>query len=376
MANTHTDTSGKSTPPSPGGNASVASEHALRVVRSALSPLVPYFDDQSTQEIMINSPGDIWIERAGVFQKIEVTLSENSVRASLQALASLNDKSLRPTAKDGHDVIMDCRMESMRIAAALPPVAINGYALSIRKHSKSNRRLQDYLNTGAFNVRTNAHVASVNALRPSDQEISTGGEYLHRFIRWAVAARKNIMVSGGTSSGKTTFLNALVAEIDPTHRIITIEDTPELQVVSPNYVGFCANEELGVDIHRLVRLTLRFRPDRIIVGEIRGAEAFDLLDGLNTGHTGGYCSLHADSGLLALSRLENLVRKSPDMKTTPIELIRAQIAATFDFVIHTARIDGQRGPVEVLSVDGYDLVHGKYLTKGLFHSCQLPLVQS
>jgi len=369
MFKPNTDMPGKSPTPTPGGNASVAAEHALRVVRSTLSPLVPYFDDQSTQEIMINSPSDIWIERAGVFQRIDVTLSENSVRASLQALASMNDKSLRPTAKDGHDVIMDCRMESMRIAAALPPVAVNGFALSIRKHTKSNRRLTDYLESGSLNVQVKSPATSSDSICPSDKQIAAGGDGLYRFIRWAVAARKNIIVSGGTSSGKTTLLNALVAEIDPTHRVISIEDTPELQVVAPNHVRFCANDELGVDIHRLVRLTLRFRPDRIIVGEVRGAEAFDLLDALNTGHSGGFCSLHADSALFALSRLENLIRKSPDMKTTPIDPIRAQIAATFDYVIHTARTDGQRGPVEVMAVNGYDTDLGKYQTKALFNRC-------
>lgn len=334
----------------------IASRQAITVLKAHLAPLLPYLDDPAVQEVMINTPENIWVERGGTVLPVTgVTLSEVNIRSAISALAGLNDKSVAD--------ILDARMPNIRIAAALHPVAVHGNAMCLRKHSRSKLTLDDYRNHGAFDVVPRE--AEYDDARPSDDDVRLGGDHVQQFLRWAVLNRKNILISGSTSSGKTTFLNALLAEVPKTDRVLTIEDTAELQVDVPNLVSFESNQEKGVTIRHLVRLALRFRPDRIIVGEIRGAEAYDLLDALNTGHSGGACTMHADSAVLALGRLESMVRMNEDAKQLPLEAMRAQIAGTFQFVIHASRRGGRRGPEEIREITGLR-EDGFYATKVLF----------
>lgn len=180
-----------------------------------------------------------------------------------------------------------------------------------------------------------------------------------------VLARENPIISGGTSSGKTTFLNALAAEIEPARRLLTIEENAELQITLPNCVAFEANEHLGVTTRDLVKLAMRCRPDSVILGEGRdGRTAFDILDAANTGHSGCAVTLHADSAELALARFENLIRMAPEAANWPLAALRSQIATTFRFVIHTSRRFGERGPDEIIEV--LDAQGGVYRTKVLF----------
>lgn len=335
-------------------------DHAIKVFKDHMKAIALYMDDPSVQEIMVNRPDDVWVEQNGkMFRAGNLNISDVNIRGAIKALAGANSKDVSP--------VLDCRMTGLRIAAAMHPVSINGHALCIRKHARSRRRLTDYLEQGAFDVFPAGSVVSGNDLpnRPLDEDVAEGGEAVIDLLQWVVQTRKNMILAGGTSAGKTSLLNAIIAEIPEDDRVVTIEDTAELQVASPNYVGLEVSESDGVTIRMLIRLSLRFRPDRIIVGEVRGAEAYDLLDAFNTGHSGGACTMHADSALLALARLENMVRMSPDAANLPLPALRAQIASTFQFVIFASRKYGVRGPEEIIEILGVE--NGEYRIKKLFN---------
>ncbi|MBZ0296174.1 MAG: Flp pilus assembly complex ATPase component TadA [Anaerolineae bacterium] len=332
-----------------------AEEHALSIFRSQLSSLSAFMDDPDVQEIMVNGPDQVWVEKKGQMTSVSgIDISDVNMRAAIKALAGANSKDVRP--------VLDCRMTGYRIAAALHPVGIRGNALCIRKHARSRRRLDDYIAQGAFEP-ADAKIDFVEP-RPDPEEVRKGGRAVADMIAWMVKAKQNIIVSGATGSGKTTFLNALLAELPDDERVVTIEDTAELQVAVSNYVGLEASEAHDVTIRSLVRLSLRMRPDRIIVGEVRGPEAYDMLDAMNTGHSGGACSMHADNPILALARLESMVRMNQDAATLPLPALRQQIANTFHFVIHCSRHDGVRGPDEIIEILG--VKDGEYLTSQIF----------
>ncbi len=338
-------------------------QKAFEVLRGALRPILGYLDAPSVQEIMINAPEEIWIESEGIMRRISERLQPIAVELAVRALATSNDKR--------HTPIMDARLPGIRVAAVMYPVAINGHAVSIRKHAARTLSLDDYVTSGAFSPRapsaTFAAASDAPAskqARPDATAVRQGGSALRDFFVWAVARRKNLLVAGGTSSGKTTLINALLDAVPPGQRVITIEDTAELRLASPNRVAFEANRELDADIRALVRVCLRFRPDRSVVGEIRGGEAYDLVDSLNTGHSGGITSIHADTAESAFDRLETLMRMAPDAAGLPHDALRRRIAQTFSFVVQTAHLGGDRGPVRVVEVLGYD--NGAYRLEEVF----------
>jgi pilus assembly protein CpaF len=342
-------------------------QRALETFKTQMSPLAAYIEDPAVQEIMVNSHSDIWIEKAGVMQKIEgLEIEDLRVRAAIKALASANDRNSVTS-------IMDARMPGYRIAAALYPVAVRGNALCIRKHNASSKLLYDYVESGALQPACrqeenaeHAPTASVeDYLSRHGDDVRKGGAALYEFLRWCIQARLNFIVAGATGSGKTTLMNALLGEIPPEDRVLTLEDTAELKVRVPNYVGLEANPSENIDIRALVRLSLRFRPDRIVVGEVRGPEAYDLIDAMNTGHSGGGCTLHADNALFALYRMENMVRMSPNAHNLPLMALRSLIAQTFRLVIFCSRLGGIRRPVEVALVDGIG-DDGGYRTRAVY----------
>jgi Flp pilus assembly CpaF family ATPase len=202
--------------------------------------------------------------------------------------------------------------------------------------------------------------------RPTSDALAEGGEAVRQLLIWMVQQRKNVIVVGGTSSGKTTFLNALLAEVPHNQRVLTIEDTAELQILAPNAVCLEADERAGVPTRACVKLALRMRPDRIIVGEVRGGEAYDLLDAMNTGHPGSACSLHADSPQQGLSRLETLVGMHPDASNVPHRVIQTKIGEAIDFVIFCSRRGSRRGPEQILELIGTD--DKGYVTNLLFNA--------
>lgn len=339
---------------------------AERLLLSNLSVLRPYMDDPKVTEIMVNSPDTVFVEFYSGMKRLDgVALSENQIESCIHAIMRLNSKVVSP--------IMDARLPGFRVAAALPPVAIHGPMLVIRKHASRRFKLQEYVDNGSFAPLAADQVAadkvSDDARLEAERLAAGGGDGLLKFFSWAVRARKNILVVGGTSSGKTTFAASLLLEVPATDRVITCEDTHELILEQPNVVqleglalGDPAND---ITIRHLIRLCLRSRPDRIVVGELRGPEAYDFIDAMNTGHSGSVCTLHANSAPLGLQRLESLIRMSPTAANLPLSDMRSQIASAVDYVVFQSRLGGLRAPQEVLALDGVD-DSGNYVSRLIF----------
>jgi pilus assembly protein CpaF len=311
--------------------------NAIDMLRSTLSPLAAAFDDPQITEIMVNAPGEIWVQRAARLERLPVELSDAQLRSAVMLLARLARRDAREGTRDG---LLDARFDGMRIAACLAPTATRGHALCIRKHLRQRLSLAELVAQGAL------------------------PEHAARLLRGALRGRCNLLIAGATDSGKTTFMNALLAEIPAHERLITIEDTPELDVAAPNWVGFEASGEDGVSVRDLVRLALRMRPDRILVGEVRGPEAYDLMQVANTGHRGALATLHANDALGALARLETLVLTAG--VRWPFHAIQRQIAETFDLVVFLARAGGVRAVSEIVRIERFDSDGDRYLTTTLF----------
>lgn len=343
-------------------------EHALKVLWNHLDPLRPLFDDVTVHEVMINSPRDIWVESLGVMKPVEISLEDEQVDAVIRILASLNEKS----DKEKVSQILDCRLPGLRIAAARFPIAMRGHSMCIRKHSARKLGIPDYLASGAFDTVEFDRTPGGTRM-PSDiaAHLHEGGQALADFLTWVTQARKPLLISGATSSGKTTLIGALLDLVQPEDRAVIIEDTGELSELEfnlPNRVHLESNEKQGVSIRDLVRLALRYRPTRIIIGEIRGAEAYDMLNAYGTGHPGN-CSIHADSAEQAPISLENKIRMAPESRELPLQALRAQIAQTFPYVIHAANVVGvypPRAPIEIVELLGVNPTTGSYLTKRLY----------
>ena len=338
---------------------------AERVLMNALSGLRQYMDDPTVNEIMINSPDTVFVESKGAMVPVDVRFSDHQIESCLHAIMRVNSKEIAP--------IMDARLSGFRIAAALPPVAIHGPMIVIRKHASRRFPLDEYVDNGSFAVMGRSALAGESTTedtrRKKEAAAAGGGAGLGEFLRWAVRAHKNILIAGGTSSGKTTFLSSLLLEIPDSERIITCEDTHEIIVEQSNILQLEAlasdDPAKNISIRNLIRLCLRSRPDRIIVGELRGPEAYDFLDAMNTGHSGSVCTIHANSAFLGLRRLESLIRMSPTAANLPLRDMRSEIASAIDYVIFQSRLGGIRAPQQVLALDGVD-AGGDYTSSLIF----------
>jgi pilus assembly protein CpaF len=292
-----------------------------------LGPLEELLADPAVEEVMVNGHERVYVERAGRIERADVRFP------SEQALRDAIERILTPLGRrvDELSPMVDARLEDgSRVHVVIPPLAVDGPSLSIRRFS---------------------------AIRPEPRglvELGTITAELHDQLEAAVAARRSILVSGGTGSGKTTLLNALSTFIDPAERVITIEDAAELRLRQPHVVRLesrPANVEGrgAVTIRELLRGALRMRPDRIVIGEVRGGEALDLLMALNTGHEGALSTVHANSPEDALRRIETLALIAG--VGLPHEAIREQLGRGLDLVVHLARLsDGSRRVVEVAEV--------------------------
>lgn len=336
----------------------VALAEAERFLRDRLSVLHDCLDSPEVNEIMINGEDRVFVEARGEMKRLDVRLSEVTIESAIRAVMMLN-------AKDaGH--IMDARLEGMRVAAALPPVAVHGPLMVIRKHARRRFPLQEYVDSGAFDRVDAGQLAAQRDETPEMEALAgQGGDGLARFLRWAIRSRKNLLLAGGTSSGKTTLLSSCLLEIPNEDRVITCEDTNEIVLEQDNQVQLEAYQPAGIGIRDLIRLCLRSRPDRIIVGEIRGPEAYDFIDAMNTGHPGSLCTLHADSPEQALTRLESLMRMAPAATNLPLRDMRAQIASAIHYVVFQSRAAGRRAPQRVIALDGIN-DQGDYRTRAVF----------
>jgi pilus assembly protein CpaF len=291
-----------------------------------LQPIHDLLADESVREIMINGIGQIFIEKKGTLEKSEITFADNDqLLAAVKNIAQYVGRYIRPdTAR------FDARLpQGHRVHVVLPPICRQGISVTIRKHTKSAFRLDDLVRLGSIN------------------------EEAKEFLRLCMEREKNMVISGGTGTGKTTFINALSALIPENERIITIEDAAELQLEQEHVVSLEARSpdrkgEGAVTIRDLLHSSLRMRPDRIIVGECRGGEALDLLQAMNTGHGGSMSTLHANSPIESLRRLETLALFSGE--EIPLRFLRAQVASAIDVVVQLQRLRARRNVQSIAEV--------------------------
>ena len=287
-------------------------------------------EDETVTEIMVNGPDHIFIEKEGRLQQWQVSFeSKEKLLDVIQQIVAKANRVVNESSP-----IVDARLAGSRVHVVLPPVALNGPILTIRRFGKTPLLIPELLRLGSVS-----------------QEICT-------FLEKLVVAGYNIFISGGTGSGKTTFLNALSSFIPRTERIITIEDSAELQIQGNDNLVRLETRNANVEgckpvtIRDLIRASLRMRPDRIIVGEVRGAEAIDMLQALNTGHDGSLSTGHANSAADMIARLETMVLMGMEL---PLAAIRRQIAGGVDLIVHLGRLrDKSRRVLSVSEVVGYE----------------------
>jgi type IV secretion system protein VirB11 len=288
-------------------------------LRAFLAPLEPWLARADVTEILINRPGEIWVESNGRAAMEMIAVPELTTLA-LSRLAAQVARANNQGVNRAQPLLSGRLPDGARIQIIAPPATRQHMAIAIRKHVQVDVDLADYVASGAFaNVRTRDDGSAARA-DAALRAVLDAGDVLG-FLQQCVALRKNILIAGGTSSGKTTFLNALLKQIPDDQRIIVIEDTPEVSLDRPNGVGLVAvrgeTGESMVTTEDLLQASLRLRPDRLLLGEMRGAEAFSFLRAINTGHPGSISTIHADTprgaieqvALLALQARVNLGRE-------------------------------------------------------------------
>jgi len=294
-------------------------------------PLEPFLRDDSVSEVMVNGPDSIYIERSGKIERTDAAFVDDA------HLMRIIDKIVSSVGRrvDESSPMVDARLpDGSRVNAIIPPLALRGPTLTIRQFSRDPYTMDDLINFGSISPKA------------------------AQFLAACVNGKLNILISGGTGTGKTTTLNAMSAYIPNQERIVTIEDAAELQLQQHHVITLEARPpniegEGEVRIRELVRNTLRMRPDRIIVGEVRGPETLDMLQAMNTGHEGSLTTIHANSPRDALSRLETLVMTAG--VELPHRAIREQIAGAFDLLFQiTRRVDGSRRITHVSEVLGME----------------------
>jgi len=303
--------------------------NGFELILPFLRPIEELILDPEISEIMVNGSECIFIEKQGRIQPIQgVTISQKSLEVAVRNIAR----------RLGDDIseekpVLDSRLpDGSRVAAVLPPCSLNGVVLTIRKFNAKHFAIEDLIAGGAVTAD------------------------LAERLRSAILEHQNVLISGGTGTGKTTMLTALSSFIPKHERVLVIEDTAEIQIQIPNLVRFEARREQNgfpaVTIRELLKASLRHRPDRILLGEIRGAEAFDLLQLLNTGHSGTISTVHANSAAQALSRFTSCVLQSG--VELPYRAIKSNIADSLSILVHLERRPGRRFVSEVVEISGYN----------------------
>jgi len=294
-----------------------------------LKPIEHLILDDSISEVMVNGPDSIFIEKAGFLEPVkDISLGEKSLLIAVKNIAR----------RMGDDIseakpILDSRLpDGSRVAAVIPPCSVNGVTLTIRKFNKRRLDMEDLIREGTLD-------------RPLAEQLA---QYVLR--------RKNLLIAGSTGSGKTSLLNALGKYIPAEERILLIEDTSEIHMCQENLVRFEARQEQNglpaISIRDLLKASLRHRPDRLLLGEIRGPEAFDLLQLLNTGHSGSLSTVHASSALQGLNRFTSCILQSG--VDLPYRSVKTNIGDSVNVVVHLERRPGKRFISEVLEIHGYD----------------------
>lgn len=307
---------------------------------SYLEPLAFALDRLDVTDIYINRPGELWIETlGGACQHHEVPALDDALLARLaRQVAALGHQGISRE----HPLLSASLPDGSRIQIVVPPATRGAIVMAIRKHVSADLTLDDYASANAFRGARTSALAQRSAVDRVRKLVDAGD--IATALREAVRGRLNILISGGTSSGKTTFLKALIREIPAEERLILIEDTPEIRLAHENAVGLIAARsalrESAVTANDLVSASLRMRPDRIILGELRGPEAFAFLRAINTGHPGSMTTIHADSVERAFEQLALLVLEGGS--TLQREDVLAYVRTTIDMVLQLARDDRGR----------------------------------
>jgi pilus assembly protein CpaF len=296
-----------------------------------LGPIEPLMQDPTISDILVNGPRHVYVERRGKLERTKVVFRDDAhLMQVIERIVSAVGRRI-----DESSPMVDARLaDGSRVNAIIPPLALDGPVLSIRRFAAEPFRMSDLIEFGT--------------MTPGVAE----------FLRAAVQARLNILVSGGTGAGKTTLLNVLSNAIPSTERIVTIEDSAELQLQQEHVVRLETRppniEGAGsVSQRELVRNALRMRPDRIVVGEVRGAEVLDMLQAMNTGHDGSLSTVHANSARDALSRIETMILMSGI--SLPVRAMRDYVSSALDMVVHVARLsDGTRKVVRICEISGME----------------------
>ena len=316
---------------------------SFEVILPFLRPIEHLIRDGEISEIMVNGSGRIYIEKHGELLPIpDASIPEKSLQVAVRNIA----RTLGDEVNDDMP-LLDARLpDGSRVAAAIPPCSRRGTTLTIRKFQSRRFTPEELVRIGTV---------------PQD---------VMDHLKDAVEQRQNILISGGTGSGKTTMLNALASFIDPKERVVLIEDTSEIQISLENLVEFEARRERpdqrAVTVRDLLRATLRHRPDRIILGEVRGGEAFDLLQALNTGHSGTLSTIHANSAEQAVTRFTSCVLQSGI--ELPYRAIRSNIGDAVQFLLHIERRSGCRYVAQLLRLIRYDAGQDKYDFESVYDS--------
>lgn len=305
-----------------------------------LKPIEPLLSDANISEIMGNPDASWWYEKEGELRPASgIEFPAQKLLAGLEVVANKLQKRLDPS----HPLLHAQLPDGSRLAAVIPPVVRPGPAVVIRKFNSRHFTIDDLIERGTLKF------------------------CLAAMLGREIAAGKTILISGGTGTGKTTLLNILAGYIPDHERIVVIEDTSELTIQKPNILAVeCQSDTYRqeVSFEHLLKGALRWRPDRIILGEVRGIEARTLLDSFNTGHAGSLATIHANSARKALRRFANLVMRSHSQAA--LEDVEAEIGESLDYVIHVARGCRHRYVKEVLAIEGYDRHSFQFQTKQVY----------
>ncbi|WLR52588.1 CpaF family protein [Bacillus tianshenii] len=294
---------------------------------TGLGPLEPLLEDETITEILINGHNEVFIEKKGRLEQTQISFRDE------EHLRHIVDRIVAPLGRriDESSPMVDARLsDGSRVNAVIPPVSLNGTLVSIRKFRKEPYSMDELMAFDSFSPE------------------------MSKFLQALVKAKMSVLISGGTGSGKTTLLNAVAQSIPEKERVVTIEDSAELKLINQNVVGMEARppnmEGSGeITIRQLVKNSLRMRPDRIIVGEVRGSEAFDMLQAMNTGHEGSLTTVHANSPEDAFNRLEGMVVMAG--MELPSNIIRDYIVSALDFIVQGTRLsDGTRKIVSISEI--------------------------